>query len=228
MKQIIDSELFTFENNKKGLRKKDIRENLKKFYELNNTKSFSQKNYDNWPGRICTSGNIYRVYGSWEKALNDAEIKNKKKDEYSIEELVVYVERVWRWAERKPTTGDFLDYNKKFGTNVNRNIWTRKFKSYDNFIINFVKLKQNEISFTEFLSLVKSKKNRRVISLKLRSVVLKRDNYTCQHCGISVKQGAKLHVDHIKPLSKNGPNSLLNLQTLCADCNLGKSNKFSG
>ena len=49
MKQIIDSELFTFENNKKWLRKKDIRENLKKFYELNNTKSFSQKNYDNWP-----------------------------------------------------------------------------------------------------------------------------------------------------------------------------------
>ena len=34
----------------------------------------------------------------------------------------------------------------------------------------------------------------------------------------------ELHVDHIKPWSKGGETVLENLQTLCATCNLGKSN----
>ncbi len=32
------------------------------------------------------------------------------------------------------------------------------------------------------------------------------------------------HIDHIKPWSKGGETVLENLQTLCATCNLGKSN----
>jgi 5-methylcytosine-specific restriction endonuclease McrA len=37
--------------------------------------------------------------------------------------------------------------------------------------------------------------------------------------------GVKLEVDHIKPISKGGKTVLNNLQTLCMDCNRGKSNK---
>lgn len=51
----------------------------------------------------------------------------------------------------------------------------------------------------------------------------------CQCCGQSRKQhGVVLHVDHIKPRSKFPELALdiNNLQILCADCNLGKSNKF--
>lgn len=33
-----------------------------------------------------------------------------------------------------------------------------------------------------------------------------------------------LHVDHIKPVSKGGKNTITNLITACRDCNLGKSN----
>ena len=36
----------------------------------------------------------------------------------------------------------------------------------------------------------------------------------------------KLHVDHIKPVSKGGKTELSNLRTLCERCNLGKSDKF--
>lgn len=51
----------------------------------------------------------------------------------------------------------------------------------------------------------------------------------CQCCGITPKHGAVLHVDHVKPRSKfpHLALSLKNLQILCEDCNLGKSNKFS-
>lgn len=62
---------------------------------------------------------------------------------------------------------------------------------------------------------------RKPISKKIRFEVLKRDKFTCQYCG---KQSPEviLHLDHIKPVSKGGKNTLLNLVTSCADCNLGK------
>lgn len=228
MKKLSDTDLFTLENNKRGIRKRDIRKNLKKFYELNNLKPFSQNTYNKWKDKICTPSNIFRTYGSWELALKDADIKLLKKNEYTLKELTNHFEKVWRWAEKRPTSGDLEAYNKKFGTTIDRNLWSRKFGTLDNFVINFVKLKQNEISFREFEKLVIPKKNKKSISLKLRSEVLKRDKYRCQHCGASAKGGASLHVDHIIPESKGGKTNLSNLQVLCADCNLGKSNKFVG
>lgn len=68
----------------------------------------------------------------------------------------------------------------------------------------------------------KSKK-RTPISAKTRMRVLDRDNYTCQHCGKTIGDGVKLHIDHIKPLSKGGSNSENNLQVLCSECNLAKN-----
>ena len=38
----------------------------------------------------------------------------------------------------------------------------------------------------------------------------------------SAEGGGKLHVDHIKPVSKGGKTVRDNLRTLCEDCNLGK------
>ena len=42
-------------------------------------------------------------------------------------------------------------------------------------------------------------------------------------CGASKDDGATLHVDHKVPVSKGGTDELSNLQTLCSDCNLNKS-----
>lgn len=58
----------------------------------------------------------------------------------------------------------------------------------------------------------------------MRHEVFKRDNYTCVECGAKKEDGATLHVDHIIPVSKGGSDELDNLQTLCFDCNLNKSN----
>ncbi|MFQ5685428.1 MAG: HNH endonuclease [Candidatus Scalindua sp.] len=58
--------------------------------------------------------------------------------------------------------------------------------------------------------------------------MLKRDNFRCVSCGSTpaVTAGVQLHIDHIIPWSKEEGESVLeNLQTLCYDCNLGKSNK---
>ena len=60
----------------------------------------------------------------------------------------------------------------------------------------------------------------------VRYDVLKRDR-KCVLCGAApeVDSAVRLHVDHIVPRSKGGSNDISNLQVLCAECNLGKSNR---
>jgi 5-methylcytosine-specific restriction enzyme A len=48
-----------------------------------------------------------------------------------------------------------------------------------------------------------------------RLIVLRRDNYMCQHYGKSEK---RLYVHHIIPKEHGGTNDLDNLTTLCIDC----------
>lgn len=66
---------------------------------------------------------------------------------------------------------------------------------------------------------------RKIMNDYIRYNVLKRDNFSCQICGITAKDGAKLQVDHIIPVSKGGKTVMSNLQTLCERCNISKSNK---
>ena len=55
--------------------------------------------------------------------------------------------------------------------------------------------------------------------------VFERDGWRCVSCGKSADDGAILEVDHILPRSKGGSDDISNLQTLCRECNVGKSNK---
>lgn len=83
----------------------------------------------------------------------------------------------------------------------------------------------NELDMLRAKSKKKNKSKRRLISGKKRHAVFARDNYRCQICGATVDDGAKLHVDHILPVSKGGTNDITNLQILCEKCNLGKHNR---
>lgn len=61
----------------------------------------------------------------------------------------------------------------------------------------------------------------------LRYEVLKARGRRCECCGRTPKDGIALHVDHIKPRSLYPELELVadNLQVLCEDCNVGKSNR---
>ncbi|GAB3840345.1 HNH endonuclease [Hymenobacter jeollabukensis] len=69
-------------------------------------------------------------------------------------------------------------------------------------------------------------KSKRAIPLSMRYRVLKAHDFKCVACGNGPAEGAKLQIDHKVPYSLGGLTELRNLQTLCADCNLSKSNKF--
>lgn len=67
---------------------------------------------------------------------------------------------------------------------------------------------------------------RKSIKPSLRFEILKRDDYRCQMCGVTAKDGATLEIDHITPVSKGGTNDANNLQVLCRECNAGKSDSL--
>jgi len=67
------------------------------------------------------------------------------------------------------------------------------------------------------------------IPKSLRYAVFKRANFRCQCCGAkpTADNDVQLHIDHIVPQSLGGGHEFDNLQSLCSDCNLSKSNNHA-
>lgn len=70
------------------------------------------------------------------------------------------------------------------------------------------------------------KKERGILTLKLRYEIFKRDNFKCVLCGTAGKE-EKLEIDHIVPVSEGGKTTKPNLRTLCFKCNRGKGNDIA-
>ena len=68
------------------------------------------------------------------------------------------------------------------------------------------------------------RKERNKMTVAVRERIKKRDNYTCQKCGISLfdEPHLLLEVDHIVPIAKGGKTVDSNLQCLCWKCNRSK------
>ncbi|AYO58856.1 HNH endonuclease [Chryseobacterium sp. 6424] len=74
--------------------------------------------------------------------------------------------------------------------------------------------------------LIKEKAEQKIkIVAGIRWQVFKRDNWKCVSCGKSSFDDVILHIDHIIPRSLGGKDDYENFQTLCSECNIGKSNK---
>lgn len=69
---------------------------------------------------------------------------------------------------------------------------------------------------------------RSLMTPKLREYIKRRDNYTCQKCGLStyMEPNLLLEIDHIQPISQGGITTEDNLQTLCWRCNRKKGAKI--
>jgi 5-methylcytosine-specific restriction endonuclease McrA len=57
-----------------------------------------------------------------------------------------------------------------------------------------------------------------------RENVYIRDNHTCQYCGIRYSTRV-LTLDHVVPVSKQGPKTWTNVVTACRECNQKKGNR---
>jgi len=61
----------------------------------------------------------------------------------------------------------------------------------------------------------------RYIPFQIKMRVVRRDNYTCQECGVHLKDD-EVEFDHIIPISKGGSSEEHNIRLTCYDCNREK------
>jgi len=74
---------------------------------------------------------------------------------------------------------------------------------------------------------------RQPLPREVKAAVWLRDGGRCVRCGITdadavARTGVHLHYDHIVPFSRNGADTVNNIQLLCEDDNLAKGNRYTG
>ncbi len=204
-------------------------------------------------GRNYVSGNEYanygkyshlsmfKKYGSWDAILKAAGLqptpfRNGTK-KYSDEELFEEMERVWIKIGRQPK---YEEARNGIEFRINAGAFIGHFGSWRKALEAFVAyinsddesednptetIEGNEPITTIDEGKVIRHKTSRNINLRLRFRVMARDHFKCCKCGKSPATDSSviLHIDHTYPYSKGGETVMENLQTLCSECNLGKS-----
>lgn len=165
---------------------------------------------------------IENHFGTWNNLLDKLQIpKTRICQHLTKEEIFLIIEKLWLKLERQPNLRDF-----EIMTNHTKKIIISNFGKWSTCLKEFVKWENKNSKNLNINSTIKHKTPREA-SKSLRFDVFKRDNFKCVICGKSpsTTPGLELHLDHIKPYSLGGETILDNLQTLCSDCNLGKTNK---
>ena len=169
---------------------------------------------------------FHRRFGSWNKALLEAGLSISNRVDIPDSEMFENILNLWQHygrqprrkeLESSPSTISQQPYSRRFGS------WINALKAF----VDYANGSSSELSEQQAEVYADSRhKTSRDPSLRLRWRVLQRDNFKCRACGASpaITLGVELHVDHISPWSKGGETVLENLQTLCSNCNLGKSN----
>ncbi|MBI4079349.1 MAG: HNH endonuclease [Candidatus Levybacteria bacterium] len=191
---------------------------------------------------------VFREFVTWDAAMDcltdylkqknitlKPRTKPKRKDAYTQKQIFDEMQRIWSQIGHRPSKIEWEQTNPK----INYNTVRRHFNGWTNACLRFIEYITGENNIVENIDASVEKinmdKNRiiykpednRTIPLGTRLKILARDNFRCVYCGKSPSTdiGTKLHIDHIIPFSKGGKSIEENLQTLCLECNFGKSNK---
>lgn len=166
-----------------------------------------------------------RRFGSWFKCLELAGLKDtRSRMNISIDELFENLINVWTKLGRQPKYDEMFKPLSKFSSGT----YERRFGTWRKALENFVQcMNEGNIEYSQIIDKPKrSQKTPRGINIRLRFMVLRRDNFKCNICGDSPAKNPSitLEVDHIHPWANGGETIMENLQSLCTTCNKGKSN----
>jgi Homing endonuclease associated repeat/HNH endonuclease len=215
------SAVFRFENTKPAPTNADLIADLQRIAAKLGTSHVPQNTYRNIGA--YSSAVMKARFGSWNKAIAAAGLLTQHRPKLTTEELFENFIAVWTTLGRQPRKREMIKPLSKFTADpyVTRfGGWLSAMKAFVESINADPNLAPEEPR-RDHVAL----RGPRDQSLRLRFRVMLRDNFRCCSCGRSpaTHVGLVLHVDHIEPWVKNGPTTYENLQTLCSDCNLGKS-----
>ena len=245
---------FKFEFGRPQIKKyseEEILGELEKVAKHFNHNHFCRKDFDEIAD--IHSATVERHYdGSWTTAMQALKERLERKNiilapsrRRNIPKKTMFdeMERIWVQLCHRPSRNEWTTAKPK----VSYDSVYRRFGGWTNACLKFIEFKsggsitagdeeivdeKNKVPFpkgnenTRNKDTQKSIEKTRAVPLNIRVRILSRDNFRCVFCGKSPATdiGVKLHIDHIIPFSKGGTNSPDNLQSLCEQCNFGKSN----
>lgn len=197
-----------------------------------NKASFDRTNFDKIFLEYCLNNESFLIETLKNLQHNQSELQKYKDkcdyifNNYNLDWNNIYIlkrreEILFNKYKLNPTTNIIITIHSKYTSPKGKNAYSKQ-HSYDSLDLELMIdniNRQNQFQKTK-------QYQRLLMTDSLRYDVLKRDGFKCVLCGATAKDGAKLHVDHILPVSKGGKTEKSNLRTLCDQCNLGKKDKF--
>lgn len=212
---------------------KELIEAIQKYTDERRIKNVSSSSFCKWFGISETT--IERHFGTWANFCKAANLLPRYIRSVTKKDLFNNLDQGWSSLGRQPRAKEMKQPLSPISISRYQKIFK---KSWYDICLEFISWKSGA-SIEEIVSELKqlaisdsdnqvNHRTNRNISLSLRYNVLRRDNFRCVKCGASpaLNPGTQLHIDHKVPWSKSGETEEENLQTLCSDCNLGKSNKM--
>ena len=208
---------------KRNVPGEELVNDIKRVSSLQYQKFLSYKKYRELGGYFGLSL-FSKNFGSWAKALHKAGLESFKTLPESETALLDNFKEVWDKLGKQPRVRDMKRPFSKFPSNQ----YKSQFGSWKNTLETFSLYINNKEEYEQLFSeRPKPKRIKRSIGIKLRYNVFHRDYHKCVSCGRNpaTDSSVELQVDHIIPLSKGGETIESNLQTLCKECNIGKSDR---
>jgi hypothetical protein len=216
------SQAFRFENTKSAPTNNDLVADLQRIAIELGSSYVSQNAYRR--AGAYSSTVMKTRFGSWNKALAAAGLSPEHRSKLTTEELFNNIIAVWARLGRQPRKREMIRPLSKFTPDP----YVTRFGGWLSAMRAFVEYANADpnVSPSNHPKQRVTPRGPRDPSLRLRFRVMLRDKFRCRNCGRSpaTHLGVILHVDHVDPWVKAGPTTYENLQTLCSDCNLGKSN----
>lgn len=240
---------FNFQRNRSDkIPREKILEELENAAKIFNYKEFGFRDF-NKVSKI-SSGTVKNEFQAWKNALLELKTRLNKKGldlqprnsrsqiaNLTDKKLFDEMERIWKKVGHRPSR---VEWDASM-PQIKIGAYRYRFNGWQNACLKFIEykmgktitvdeddnIKNSSIETETKQTIIKISGDTRTVSAGLRVQVLNRDNFRCVFCGRSpaTDEGVKLHIDHIIPFSKGGKTTPDNLQTLCNECNLGKSDK---
>lgn len=205
----------------------EIITSLKEFSKVHQDEPFGMRDYDSWNRRILSSETIRVTFGSWGKALQAAGLRAERSCKLDLKQMVAAFKACWHQHDSVPSSKQLENFLTMHNHPFRYKSYMNVYGGLGKLAEMIVKVQEGHLPESVLYRRVIKKPMSRAIPLKIRSAILKRDEYTCVKCGASPKKEkyVRLEVDHIVPVAKGGGTVLENLQTLCFYCNQGKKDR---
>jgi hypothetical protein len=218
-------ELETFHRN---VSKDDLLEDLRRVHALasSQAKGLTYRDYGKH-GKYSAS-TIAERFGTWNAALEAAQIDAAKKRDILIDDLFDNLRSVWIAKGRQPVFRDMGLAPSRHSAST----YATRFGGWRIALVEFLKSVATDrpeplcpAASAAVADVAGARKTQRQPNLRLKFRVMRRDRFMCVKCGRSPSSipGLILEIDHVLAWSRGGKTREENLQTLCWECNRGKS-----